>query len=149
MAGEAAEDYEWALKCLHESWGRLPGVVASDCDDALTSALAAMWPETKHVLCMWHINKNVSAHAKKHFIVRVEEDGTEVGDHGEFFELWLDCVHSDTVDEFYSQFDAKLVARWGAEHPAVKYLLAQWVPHADKFVQGVTPSLPLPLPKYL
>ncbi len=60
---EQEANYIWVLQQLSASVAdfRRHGVVVTDRDLALMYALAAVFPASKHVLCKWHIKKNVEA----------------------------------------------------------------------------------------
>ena len=66
--------YTWAFNKLctlyREYVGQYqegPEVIVSDCDLGFMAALRRIFPRTPHLLCQWHINKNVLAKCKKLF----------------------------------------------------------------------------------
>ena len=59
------EWYTWALQCFRNVV--TPVVVATDRELALMNAISIVFPQTKNVLCIWHINKNILTHTRKHF----------------------------------------------------------------------------------
>jgi hypothetical protein len=87
LSGETENDYLWALEqmtCLFphvdghsideaEATGIsailiAPEVVITDNETALKNALHRELPEIPQILCIWHINQNVLAHAQKAWI---------------------------------------------------------------------------------
>ena len=44
-----------------------PGVIATDCDQALRNAITIVFPESSALLCAWHANKNIQQHCKGSF----------------------------------------------------------------------------------
>ena len=62
---ETTEWYTWALQCFRNVV--TPVVVATDRELALMNAISIVFPQTKNVLCIWHINKNILTHTRKHF----------------------------------------------------------------------------------
>jgi hypothetical protein len=90
LSGETEEDYVWALEqmtCLFphvdghsvdeaEATGTNPIVIApevviTDNETALKNALRRELPEIPQLLCIWHINQNVLAHAQKAWITLI------------------------------------------------------------------------------
>lgn len=60
------EGYIWALQTLFQQWLSLPSntVLITDADSALIAAIDTIHLNIYHLLCIWHINKNVLAKAK-------------------------------------------------------------------------------------
>lgn len=96
MNGESEEDYTWAVKILRNQFdnGVWPSVIATDCDEALISALRANFPmiRTKLVLCFWHVSMNVVSNCKKYF------ETEEVWE--DFIKGFRDVVFAKTEEEF-------------------------------------------------
>ena len=66
MYDETTEHYTWALdrlKIILE--GREPAAIMSDRELGLTKAIDIVFPNTKHLLCRVHVNRNVEAFAMK------------------------------------------------------------------------------------
>ncbi|KAE8179523.1 hypothetical protein CF328_g9452, partial [Tilletia controversa] len=66
LEDETTATYQWALETLHQlvpSWK--PGVVVTDHDAALTSAISSHLPTSvAHILCQWHVRQNVEKFAR-------------------------------------------------------------------------------------
>ncbi|XP_076885847.1 protein FAR-RED IMPAIRED RESPONSE 1-like [Bidens hawaiensis] len=60
LASETIESYTWLLQMLLNSFGHAPKVVVTDQDPAMKQVIAAVFPNTRHRLCMWHIMKKVA-----------------------------------------------------------------------------------------
>lgn len=41
--------------------GLLPSAVTTDCDAALTAAIAALLPNALHMWCLWHLSRAIAA----------------------------------------------------------------------------------------
>ena len=63
MRSESQESYRWVLQCLRLLIGyhREPSVLLTDRELGLCAALKSVFPKTRHMLCVWHINKDVEA----------------------------------------------------------------------------------------
>lgn len=71
MRSEKTEDYLWALEALRRLVGeRLqPQAISTDRELALVNAVGVVFPRARHILCAWHIGKNILAKCKKLFPV--------------------------------------------------------------------------------
>ena len=86
---ENIPSYTWALLQLKNLLkGLVPEVIISDWDLALSKALKKTFPSSSHLLCIWHINKNVVAKCKKHF--------TSGDSWNAFYSKWQSLVESET-----------------------------------------------------
>jgi hypothetical protein len=131
LRGETQEDYAWALARLHELYvtavGRLAGptTILTDRDQALSNALAAQWPSTTHLLCIWHINKAIVTNCKKHF------DTNEAWD--SFYKTWCETYQAATVETGLAAWRG-MIARFAGPHEAsISYLEKMWIPVKHKF----------------
>ena len=66
---EDEENYTWALRAFKKILveGNGPSVIMTDRELALINGIKSVFPNTKSLLCVWHINKNVFFHCKKLF----------------------------------------------------------------------------------
>ncbi|XP_076922654.1 protein FAR1-RELATED SEQUENCE 5-like [Bidens hawaiensis] len=60
LASETIESYTWLLQMFLKSFDHAPKVVVTDQDPAMKQAIAAVFPNTRRRLCMWHIMKKVA-----------------------------------------------------------------------------------------
>ncbi|BBM98273.1 hypothetical protein Mp_1g12150 [Marchantia polymorpha subsp. ruderalis] len=59
LNGEEIGDYVWALDEFSNLFnGKLSSVIVSDADKGLAAAIARVAPNFRHLLCVWHIEKN-------------------------------------------------------------------------------------------
>ena len=79
ISDEKKPTYEWVIKTLLETvWGdcsSYPMLFVSDDDPSLGLALEKHAPDTPHVLCAWHIEKNFMAKLGKTFGANTKEYG--------------------------------------------------------------------------
>ena len=78
---ETTECFTWALLQLRQQLQVAPRVAVTDRDAGLISALATVFPDCTHLLCFWHIEKNVLSHAKRAF-------GTNISGFDELMQQW-------------------------------------------------------------
>jgi hypothetical protein len=73
MSGESELDHEWVTQCNLELYtkylprGIEPSIIATNADPALIKAVSKVFPNATALLCLWHIQKNMSKHCKGGF----------------------------------------------------------------------------------
>lgn len=70
-------------------------VIVTDTDASLIRTILEEFPLASHLLCLWHINRNVMANCKKLF-----------EDEEEFYREWHQVVYSHTKQEFTERYNA-------------------------------------------
>ncbi|XP_076904306.1 protein FAR1-RELATED SEQUENCE 5-like [Bidens hawaiensis] len=60
LTSETIESYTWLLQMLLKLFGSAPKVVVTDQDHVMKQAIAYVFPNTRHRLCMRHIMKKVA-----------------------------------------------------------------------------------------
>ena len=135
MRGETAPDYVWAMECFREALnGSEVHVLSTDKDDALAAAIAQVFPGADHLLCRWHVNKNVAAKCKPIF-----GDGERWDS---FLKLFNAVCASPTADEYELRLMALLDAESGEDWAAaVRYVRSEWLSHKEKIVAAWTSLL--------
>jgi hypothetical protein len=98
LSGETEEDYRWALERLRSLYDhhctRLPSVVLTDRCIACMNAVAAFFPTSYSLLCLWHANKAVLRRCLPAFATRGAVTGSDfISDEteeawGEFYRFW-------------------------------------------------------------
>lgn len=133
LSKETTEDYQWALqnfKDLFADCDSLPLTITTDNEDALARAIEREFPETAHLLCRWHISKNMLVKAK-----RILTDKAEV-DH--FLSDWACLVASKTESAFDADWRARIL-----NYPSAltSYVEKEHVPMRHKFANPWTSKL--------
>ena len=69
MEHEREDNYKWALQILRSLMDEsfMPTVIITDCELALMNAIESIFPVSSHLLCRWHIGKNILAKCKNLF----------------------------------------------------------------------------------
>jgi hypothetical protein len=131
MHNEATESYIWALRTFFSflKTSEHHPVLCTDRDLALLNAIETVCPLSPHILCIWHINKNVTAKTKGSFATSDEFD--------EFFSLWIKLVHSPTEDEYDKRLTG-LESTYSQYPSVIRYLKDVWLIHKEKFVVAWT-----------
>jgi MULE transposase domain len=62
------EDYVWVLKVFSKVIGeKQPRVIITDRELVLINAIKIVFLNCTHLLCMWHIEKNILTNCKRYF----------------------------------------------------------------------------------
>lgn len=131
---ERIDNYVWVLTTLRSLLDdiAIPEVIVTDRELALMNAIDRVFSTSRHLLCRWHISRNVLAKCKKMFKSKEEWD--------KFISLWNFLVFSSTELE-YNEHLAKLLADFDTYPEAVQYVSQSWlIPYKDKFVAVWTDS---------
>lgn len=68
ISKERTNQYIWALEQLSLSLdSNHPSVLVTDKEQALINAIEEVFPQSSHILCSWHIFKNIQTHCRKNF----------------------------------------------------------------------------------
>ncbi|XP_074314449.1 protein FAR1-RELATED SEQUENCE 5-like [Silene latifolia] len=64
LSDEKEESFQWLLNVFNEAMGDdlRPVSIFTDQDKAMTNALEAVYPQSRHRLCQWHIQQNAISH---------------------------------------------------------------------------------------
>nr|XP_043638412.1 protein FAR1-RELATED SEQUENCE 5-like [Erigeron canadensis] len=65
IINETAESYEWLLNAFLGAFVEQPRMVMTDQDVAMKKAVATVFPNSRHRLCMWHITQKLSSKVSK------------------------------------------------------------------------------------
>ena len=107
LSSETTEDYTWLLRMLKELYEMLdipdPIVIITDAEVGLIRAIPLVFTDkTHHLLCIWHMNKNVLVHCRKWFHSQEEWKA--------FYAMWQTVLYADTerkFEEAWSQMQLK------------------------------------------
>lgn len=103
LQDESSDSFIWALQTfLRFMRGRCPQTILTDIDSSLRDAIARELPNTKHVICSWHVLSKLSSWFS-----------LPLGSQYEEFKAEFDMLfHLEGIEEFEHQWN-HLVARFG------------------------------------
>ncbi|KAK1386908.1 hypothetical protein POM88_015086 [Heracleum sosnowskyi] len=95
---EEVGDYVWALEYFRKILGlqRQSLAIVTDRELALMNAIKAVFLDCSHLLCVWHIEKNIMAKCKKKFNTNEEWE--------EFIIDWTNVMKSPNQVSFFSSW---------------------------------------------
>ncbi|XP_074304814.1 protein FAR1-RELATED SEQUENCE 2-like [Silene latifolia] len=123
---ESEDGYRWVLQQLKALLNDVvqPNVIVTDCEQGLLNAILTVFPDSSHLLCLWHIYDKVETRAL-HI--------TSQDSWAKFVtcNLFKAVVEAETRDEFDVAW-ANLARQW----PGVAaYIEGQWFPHVEKWAK--------------
>ena len=129
MQNEQEESYIWALRTFFLFLDPLPfnPVLCTDRDLALLGAINVVYPRYPYLLCIWHINKNVTQNTKQHFTTNDE--------YQEFLRSWNQLIYSNTEDDYNTRLQ-DLEKRYPI--PPIRYIKETWLIFKEKFIVAWT-----------
>lgn len=128
LEAEKEANYTWACEVLKSMMDEscIPNVIVTDCEKALMNAIRRTFPTTIHLLCRWHISKNIVTKCKKMFDMQEKWES--------FIQSWHALVKADTETEFNDCL-RRLPKDFKHYPDAVEYVMKQWiVPYKERFV---------------
>jgi hypothetical protein len=130
MQNEQEESYKWTLQTFF-SWLNplpFPPVLCTDRDLALLGAIKVIYPKSPHLLCVWHINKNVLAKTKQYFSSNDEFEA--------FIQSWKSLINSSSTFEYQDQL-AKFETNFSQIAPAaLRYIKNTWLTYKEMFIRA-------------
>lgn len=125
---EREDNYIWVLNILRSIMDEsaLPEVFVTDKELDLMKAIDRVFPTARHLLCRWHISRNVMAKCKKVFETKEKWD--------KFIMSWNILVLSTTEEEYHQQFLA-MNKEFSTYPEALEYVTTIWLDtYKDRFV---------------
>jgi hypothetical protein len=148
MGGEDWKHYGWHISTMHKffTWLKMrPKCFVTDHDPALKSALKACYPTVAQCRCIWHINQNVGAQARKAYNIRkaLTEEERHKFDEGRhaFMKRWHVLVSKSTKESFQAEWQSILTDY--AKYPVLLlYLEKEQLPYFKEWTECFCHYLP-------
>lgn len=124
---------------LADTQSSLPFVFLTDRELAAMKAIELIFPESRHQLCSWHIDRNIGAEVKPTAKSYCDSIGTPWREHSvQFMSVWVELRESRSETEYETNF-ASFIDTYTIHQkesaPCVQYILSTWISlFAKKFV---------------
>ncbi|XP_028056148.1 PKS-NRPS hybrid synthetase CHGG_01239-like [Camellia sinensis] len=125
---ERVDNYTWVLATLRDAMDGfvVPTVIVTDRELALMNAIQKIFPSARHLLCRWHISKNVLTKCKKMFETQQKWE--------KFNHEWNSVVYSSSEIQYEERLKS-LLKEFSSYPKAVNYVMdTRLVPYKEKFV---------------
>ncbi|XP_012834315.1 PREDICTED: uncharacterized protein LOC105955159 [Erythranthe guttata] len=126
---EKTENFEWALRCLKEAMTSCPrpNCIVTDRDLGLMKAVANVYPSSHHLLCRWHVNKNIVANCKKLFT-------KDITKWKQFQSVFSALIERNTIEKFNEDWESMKRTFIGYSQ-AIAYVANSWLdPYKERLV---------------
>ncbi|CAO1631758.1 unnamed protein product [Parajaminaea phylloscopi] len=142
LAKEDSISYEWALRAFQVvgAWPT-PAVIVTDRDLALMNAIKQVFPESRNLLCRWHIGRAVKAKITEHFSKSKDLEDADAVDQAieEFSRQWEQVFHAKTERELTEAWDAfvelcTMPDSWTPATRVYDYIVETWMRHQQSFM---------------
>lgn len=128
MRNENESFYKWALSQLKKfiEYNETQIVFSCDRELCLINAIKAIFPLSKIIICLWHINMNILSNTKKDF--KIEEEFNE------FINHWNNVVSSKT-EELFTENIGNFRNTYAISHPnSINYIEKVWLCWKTEYV---------------
>ena len=126
---ESLEFYRWGLRALRRQlrdnidpvniFGDF--LILTDKEDALIAAIGEVFPLANHMLCQWHVHKNILTRVTKAF----QDDAEGMA---RWNQAWFAVLNASTESEFLAAEDALLFLEpTDSSEPLFKYVHREWL----------------------
>jgi len=152
LSNESKESFIFILKWLRNFYldmhMEMPSISATDASKALIAAIKEVWPGLPHILCLWHLYKDVESHCKP--LWRRSIDSTPNDLTAEQRRSYIDTKWSDLLRDFQGVIQAPSIiefnAKWSAlaikwtvcEPEVVAYLRNTWISQKERICTAWT-----------
>ncbi|XP_056688195.1 protein FAR1-RELATED SEQUENCE 5-like [Spinacia oleracea] len=134
MKDETAASYRWVLQKLKLLLGEdvIPSAIFTDKEGGLMRPVAEVFPNSRHLLCTWHINNDVEARVS--FLCNKNKDVGRAFKNG----VWKRIMEASTVEE-YDRAVASMEDCYVRWQSVIDYVHNTWLTdHRQKFVLAWT-----------
>ena len=131
LSGETLDDYSWALHTFRRllNANPLPEVMVTGREMALINSIEQTFPAVKHILCKWHLEKDILAKCRSNF---ADDDQWKL-----FIQQWNALVFSGDEAEFSEQW--RTIGTAFATVPGMlNYIDTTWMPFKERFAMPWT-----------
>ncbi|POW07208.1 hypothetical protein PSTT_08425 [Puccinia striiformis] len=122
ISREKEGNFTWALDQLRLALSlHVPQVILTDKEQALMNAIEVIFPTARHLLCQWHMAKNLYNHCRP-----------ILGEpaYSEFKKAWNFVLVSNSPKSYQKNY-ANLALQCTPE--VMDYMTTNWIPLKDKF----------------
>ena len=138
MKDESAVSYQWALEFVKRVLGAnlVPNAIVTDHERGLIKSIPIMFPNSKHLLCVWHITECIDVRLRKQKVVtKANPNGVDLTDaqHKIIMSRWHGVQKSYTVEGYEKRWkEFQYLYRYLPNF--IWYLNNQWLIHEKKFM---------------
>jgi len=152
LTHEQEEDYIWVLQWIRDIYEKYklptPESITIDKAGGLHNACSVVWPEVPHLLCRWHIDKDVRGYCQKEWLEITDRNITNEARKAiinervsEFLGFWSQLLYATTEAE-YDRVWGILQRQFRDSQPRIlNYLVRTWLPFKETFIRAWTDKI--------
>ncbi|ERF69733.1 hypothetical protein EPUS_09311 [Endocarpon pusillum Z07020] len=152
LTHEQEEDYIWVLQWIRDIYKKyelpIPESITTDKAGGLHNACSVVWPEVPHLLCRWHIDKDVRAYCQKEWLEITDRNISNEARKAiinervnEFLRVWSQLLYATTETE-YDRVWSILQRQFRHSQPRIlNYLTRTWLPFKETFIRAWTDKI--------
>ncbi|CAO1629966.1 unnamed protein product [Parajaminaea phylloscopi] len=142
LGREDSYSYQWALETLRTvgNWPD-PAVIVTDRELSLMSAIKAVFPAARNLLCRWHIAKAIKAKITEQFSKARDLEDAEAVDRTirQFSNLWYEVFNAPTERELSNAWETFVdqctqIDAWQPATRVFNYIVTTWMKHQQSFL---------------
>ena len=152
LTHEKEEDYIWVLEWIRDIYKQydlpIPESITTDKAGGLHNVCSVVWPEVPHLLCRWHIDKDVKGYCQKHWLevtdrqISNEARKTIIDERvDEFLEFWSQILYAATEAEYNLAWHRTQLQFQHSQPQILSYLVRNWLPFKETFVRAWTDKI--------
>jgi MULE transposase domain len=148
LTHEEEEDYIWVLRWIKDLYAEhdlpTPGPITTDKAGGIHNACSIVWPEVPHLLCRWHINKDVKAYCQKQWLIQTNrisnQERKSLIDQRfkEFISQWLRLLYAQTEMAYDQALESIENQHSTSQGQIINYLERAWLPFKETFILAWT-----------
>ncbi|CAI0463636.1 unnamed protein product [Linum tenue] len=132
VSDETKETYAWVLSQLKNVLGgRRPDAFVTDKEGGLGVSVREIFPSSAHLLCVWHMKKNIEA---KMISLGSSRESAEAFVAGH----WQTLMNANTQRGFQQRWVDLQNSEWGRNLRFMNYLKGEWIPCAQRWAHCYT-----------
>jgi zinc finger SWIM domain-containing protein 3 len=107
---ETIPSFVWLFESFLKAMsGKHPSTIFTYQDTAIATAIAHVFPNTAHRLCLWHIGQNAVKHLSP--IIKEVEDEAEGKPGSKFWAAFKSCIYEDRAESYFTEKWDELLAK--------------------------------------
>jgi zinc finger SWIM domain-containing protein 3 len=129
LFNETIPSFVWLFESFLKAMsGKHPSIIFKDQVAAMAIAIAHVFPNMAHRLCLWHIGQNAIKHLSP--IIKEAEDEAEDKPGSKFWAAFKSCIYRDRAESYFTKKWDELLAKYNLKENSgmsnIYALRAKW-----------------------
>jgi histone-lysine N-methyltransferase SETD2 len=128
LTREKEKNFVWVLKTLQKYLRKknisVFEILMTNRDVRLINVLHAIFSTVRHLLCIWHVNKNVLTHCKSDFNIKEKWE--------KFYSEWQTMIYAHTNEIYQERWNKFQNDHYAKHFEIINYLKDIWIRSFDR-----------------